>query len=461
MRITQIVDRLYIAVMVPIAAFVIYFNWHALHNVSGLVNYEHFRDIIKAGFNHESLITFPIWGYGFLMLITTDKLWLMIIQTSVALAALIYFVQLLEQDRIFSQHVIRAFKISMMFSLPWYAAHALRWPYSFTMSLVPVSVVLLYKAFSEQKASWYKLISSAVLFGIVLNFRSDYWLAPLGLALLLVLFFRTKRSFIQACVWTGVIYGCLLPWAFYAKKACGHYVITSTNAGHVTFIGLGNDPQNRWGIAPEDADPVMNNLVNEHFKTTHHSTLDYEADQFLKKTFLTYITAYPWDYAKKCVHAFKLLITDGFYPGEFFRVENGEVSGFKEQRLRELFINIVRSPVLLITHPVESLRIIVSGVSQRMGMILVFISYLLMPLTVWYAVRRRSLFMCLMLAVIVYQTMINTLCYQMVCYTSNLYIFYLLHAVFGTSLAYALVINWYYKLLRWFPFNRASRSLSH
>ncbi len=448
MRIVSVFDRLYIAAMLPIAAFVIYLNWHAWHNVSGLVNYEHFRDIITAGFNHERLITFPIWGYGWLMLLTTDKLGLMLIQTAVALATLAYFIRVLEQERLFSVYVIRAFKMGMVFSIPWYAAHALRWPYSFTISLLPVSIVLLYKAFTHRSAVWQPLIVSALLFGMVLNFRSDYWLTPVGMALLLMAFCRTKRSCIMAIAWFGIVYACLVPWAFYAKKACGHYVITSTNSGHVVFIGLGNDPKNRWGIAPEDADPVMNNLVNTHFNTTKHSTLDYEADQLLQKTFLSYIRSYPWDYAKKCAIAFKTLVTDGFYPGEFFRTAEGEVAGFKEQRLRALFINIIRNPRMIITSPMDSLRILVSGFSQRMGMVLVFVSYCMAPFTVWYAVRRRSLFMLLLLSVIAYQTMINTFCYQMVCYTSNLYPFYLLHAIYGSALAYGLLSGLLTKMLR-------------
>jgi len=330
----------------------------------------------------------------------------------------------------------------MLFSFPWYAFHASRWPNSFSISLFLLSVTLFYKAVTKPEKIWLRLIASAVCFGLLLNFRSDYWLMPLGFACLTVLCLKTKKVFLQVLIWCLVLYTCLIPWAMYTKKACGHYVLTSTNTGHVMFVGLGHDENNRWGIEPHDGDPLMHRLVDEHFQTYKHSTLDYDADQFLKKTFLLYITQYPWDYAKKCVYTFYNFVIGGFYPGEFYMDKDGTMEFVQEVRVRHVLLKAVQDPVFLYHNFFSMLRLILHTVSWVMGQLLLLFSYFVLPLTAYIAYTRRSLWMMLVIAALIYQTLINACCFHMYSYTANLYVFYLLNAIYGMSLLRAFFLHY-------------------
>ncbi len=436
-KVLQAIDRYYIVFMLTIAPIIMYFNWYA-QGMSGLLSaYQHYKEIILNGFEHTSLITFPLWGYGWLMALTENKGALLGIQMTLAFLSLYYFIKLLEQESLCAPSVIRALKIVMIGSLPWYAFHALRWPYSISASLLLLSMVLLFKALESKQHSWLFLVGSGFLFGLLLNFRSDYWLMPLGFAFLLIAFFKTKKSALQALVWLFVLYSCLVPWALYTKKACGHYLLTSTNSGHVMFIGLGNDPTNKWTIEPSDGDPLMHRLVDTHFKKYKHSTLDYEADRYLQQTFFAYVKESPYDYLRKCLYACKLLLTTGFYPGEFCMLKNGPLEVTKNTRVRFTMIKA------LLTHDYDSLmRLGLHTISWLMGVYIVLMSYLFLPLTLYVTFfYNRSLLMLLIVAVIGYQTLLNSLCYHMPSYTSNLYIFYLLNLLYGASLAYDIVVR--------------------
>lgn len=440
-------DRNYIFCMVPIAACIIYLNWWA-QGMSGLLSaYQYYKAIIQNSFVADQLITFPMWGYGWLMLLTESKLGLLSIQMTMALGVLYWFIQFLEQEKLFSLSLMRALKICMVFGIPWYAFHALRWPYSIAASLFLVSFALLYKAVMHTERSWLHLISSAVCFGVLLHFRSDYWLMPIGFAFLIVIFLKTKRAAFQIGVWFISIYMCLIPWTLYTRKACGHYLLTSTNSGHVLFIGLGNNPHNRWGIEGQDGDPLMHRLVDEHFNKTKASTLDYQADQFLKATFFSYVRAYPLEYVKKSLCVFYQVITGGFYAGEFLIDEHGNTPLLEHTRLRYILVHMLKHPSVIVTHPLDSVRIVLTVLSSAMGIIMLFIAYLLMPVTAWFIVmRKQSLCMFLMFAALFYQTLINCLCFHMSGYMGNLYMLYLLQALYGISLVYGYLENAYKRM---------------
>lgn len=428
--------------MCPVAAYVIYLNWYAI-GMSGLLpHYQHFKVIIQNGFEHTDLITFPMWGYGWLMVITENKLGLLCIQMSLALLSLWYFIRLLEQEKIFAVSLIRVLKVCMVVSLPWYAFHALRWPYSIASSLFLLSIALLYKAIPDPEKNWLRLIGSALCFGLLLHFRSDYYLMPIGIAFLMITFFRSKRAVIQAGIWIVSIYACLIPWALYTKKACGHYLLTSTNSGHVLFVGFGNNPNNKWGITANDNDLLMHSLVNKHFKTDHHSTLDYEADQFLKKTFFSYLIAAPCEYIKKCLYVFKVCVFGGFYPGEYLLNGSTSFDHLKNNCIGYILFHALISLPFLIQYFPEIIRLTLHALSWFMGKYLLVLAYCLLPLILWHmCMRRASFFMVLIVAAVAYQTLINVMCFNYSAYLGNIYVLYLINVIYSFSLLYGWLKN--------------------
>ncbi len=437
-KVGTFIDRWYVGGMGCIASGVMYLNWHAIGMLGLLPLYKHFKIIIQNGFKHADLVTFPMWGYGWLMVVTESQFLLLAMQMGLALGSFYYFVQLLEQEKLFSVLFMRIFKLCMIVSLPWYAFHALRWPSSIAISLLLLSMVLLYKAVCHHKSDWMHVIASAVCFGLSLHFRADYFLMPLGFVFLILLFLPSKKTLVQVMVWLAVLYSGLIPWALYTKKVCGHYLLTSTNGGHVAFIGFGSDRSNRWGITVDDGDPVMHKLVNNHFKTMHHATLDYEADQFLKVLFFSYVRDYPWDYVKKCFESSKALLFGGMYSGEFFRPEKDGIDIITDGlRVRSILWKAFTEPFFLIQHISVLIRLSLHTYSWLLGKYLLLFSYCLLPFTMWYgAFKKRFLFISLVFVVIIYQTLLNIVCYPSPGYSANLYIFLLLNLLYGLSLFY-------------------------
>ncbi len=450
-KIGKFIDYWYLGVMFLLAPVVIYLNWHAQGMAGLLPNYQQFKTIIQSGFKHTDLITFPMWGYGWFMLITESKLGLLTIQMGLAFTVLYFFIKFLEQEALFSPIFLRVLKISMILSFPWYAFHALRWPYSIAASLFLISLVFFYKAVTHVQNGWFYILLSALSFGLLLNFRSDYLLMPLGFVFLALIFFTTKKTVLQMFVWCLAVYTCLLPWAMYTKKACGYYQLASTNGGHVMFIGLGHNPGNRWGITPDDSDSLMHTLVDEHMQQHNALTCTYEADQFLKQTFFSYITTHPKEYLKKIGYVFCELVLGGCYPGEFFMNEHGEMPLLENTRIRLLLIEIIKNPTFVITCPLDTMRILFTAFSCGVSTLVILFSYLFMPLIVWDVVfRKRSFFMLLVLAVIAYQTLINCFCFHMPSYLGNLYVLYLLQALYGFVLVYEYTGACYRALCRFY-----------
>lgn len=93
----------------------------------------------------------------------------------------------------------------------------------------------------------------------------------------------------------------------HTHKFTGKYIPTSTNGGHVLYIGLGQLPNNVWGITPDDNDPKMVSLVNNKLGT--RNTLDAKADSLLKLEFRTEIFAHPNSYIQKCLFSLYLTIS--------------------------------------------------------------------------------------------------------------------------------------------------------
>jgi hypothetical protein len=318
----RIIDKYYIAIMCLIAPLVIWLNFYG-QGMQGIIpNYLDFKRIILGGFDpkagHYEVLTFPMWGYGWLFLITENKLILLLFQHILALFAVWFFIRYLEKNNLFTVEPIRLLKFLVVISVPWYAFHSLIWPYSIAISLFLISFTLFVDSFLSNKLSIRKLLLSGSLFGIVLNFRSDYYMMPIGFAIIVLIFTGfSVISMRKIAIWILSIYVMLIPWAIYTKHVTNHYLLTSTNSGHVFFIGLGNLPDNKWGITPFDGDPLMHGLIKEHFRE-EKSSLVYESEVFLKGEFKKRVIEDPKEYFRKCLYSFRAMITDGVYPGEFF-----------------------------------------------------------------------------------------------------------------------------------------------
>lgn len=418
--------------MTLVMAFTIWLNWNG-HGMESflLKDYLLYKDSIHSGFVEGHSNTFPMWGYGWVMAISTNKLFLLAFQGVLALSSVFLLVSTLSKYKLLSTQMLGYFKVILVLFIPFFAAHSLRWANSFNVSLFILAFSGLLIALKEN--DWKYFVLSGLSFGLALNFRSEFYLMPVGYFLITVFFTRDRQKTIQMIVWTLCIYLTLIPWSVYTKNVTGHALITSTNAGHVCFIGLGNNTNNKWGIEEYDYDSVMANLLHREFGP-EATSLEYKSDTFLKKEFVRRVTSDPKEYLIKCFWSAKLFITQGFYPGEFIYTK-----GMIKQLLGIPYnLSEDQQRLVLDSRKYKGadrlFRILVQFYSLFLGKILVLISTLLLPIVAFHAIRKKDLFKLLIVAGICYQITINVLCYQMRGYTSNMILFLLMNMLIGLAL---------------------------
>ena len=238
----------------------------------------------------DPYLTFPIWGYGFFYLFFGKSILLnLFIQQSITFITLVF----LDRDIIRFKliHKIEYFRFLIIFSAPWFLFHTQMWPKSFASNLIILSVLLLFNFFKSKKYIF--LILSAICFGIMQNFRSDY----IYLFFLLVIYIYFSKPFglgntLKKSVFPIIVLILLTPWMIFTYNQTGTALLTSTNAGHVLFIGLGQLPENIWGIVPRDDDKVMDMTLKKEFGSSYKSDKYYE-NIFLKKKFIQLIKQDP------------------------------------------------------------------------------------------------------------------------------------------------------------------------
>ena len=430
-------SRHYVILMILMALIVLCFNFHG-QGMSGILpHYRDFKNIILSGFDASTVPgatpTFPMWGYGWIFLLTENKLVILIFQNGLSIFSVWYCFRLMEEEKYFPTYAMTLAKLLMVIAVPWYAFHSLLWPYSISNSLIVLALVLFVKAISLERKATYPILISGLLFGLALNFRSDYYLFPIGLVLIIGITTESKKQFLQkGALWLSLIYLTLVPWGLYANKSTGHFFITSTNSGAVLFIGLGSLPENKWGITPKDGDRKMQRAIQSHFGEKK-SYVSYEADQFLKKAFLKIISEDPAHFAKKAMHNLKKTITGGTYQGEFYEsldcypkchINYLDNSDAIRSNLTHYFNLDIRYQMAISIY-------IYSGIFSRY---LTLFSYLAFPFTLIYTFKKRNILLVAFLCSIAYQTAIIMVGNYMETYTTNILFFLLINLCLGIYL---------------------------
>ena len=414
---------------------VMYLNYNARAMRTLLEYYADQRAVILSGLAAEAARlgapTFPMWGYSWLTMISTEQLVLCPIQLVLALYSSFSLVRHIEVNSLIPEKYFPLLQWILALAVPWYAFHAVRWPNSLSVSLIALSFVFLHRAFLDKKGGFGNVVVSGLSFGMALNFRSDYYLFPAAVAVCWVCFSNDKVWGAKKCTaWLSCIYGALLPWVVYTAVVSGSPSLTSTNSGHVLFISLGNYEHNVWGITPTDGDPVMRTLVEDEFGP-QKSTLTGDADRFLKNEFLKRIASAPFEYCRKCKQNLYLMIVSGCYGGEFLGTSS-ELP-FGEPTLKSEIDDIVNTS----ERPdfMRIFRVFVSLVSKYIGIFTVFLSFAFLPLTLTYALRTRHFFWMIIILAIVYQCALQTFAFHSTIYTGNSFLFHIANISLGTAIA--------------------------
>jgi len=406
--------------------------------MSGILPYYiDFARLIRSGFEiNIKYPTFPMWGYGFVYAVTYNKVLILLLQFCISLFT-IYILDKLVLQMFNTNTAKTLFRFFLVFSFPWFSFNAILWPYSIAANFTILALILLYNYFNTNKNHY--LILSACLFGIVLNFRSDYYLYALFLAFILVGYkfylwknkLPAKIKIHYICLWLTLIYAFLVPYATYAKATIGHYLVTSTNAGHVFFISLGQLPNNKWGITPKDEDPKMAKIMKgELCQENYGYSLQYDGDKVLKKHFFNMVKKDPVEYTKKVLYSAYLMLKGGFYPGEY---QNWAVPA---ERAKNIHRNIKESlkkldfkNIFQIFRKEGSLFTLLYTLQKLIDMYGRFL-FLFFNLSLFLFLYKRfyqfNYFISIIfLSIIFYQFALCLFAYYMACYITNLYLIYL------------------------------------
>jgi hypothetical protein len=432
MRALRAFDRWWWIGALAVGAILAYLNRDALGMQGVYPDYLCFRAAIVAGMdpaaNHCASPTFPMWGYGWLLAVTTGKYVLLLFQIALAVGAAWIFLRVLQETAVMSRRAARLAKAALLVSVPWYAANALRWPYSEAASLLLAAVAVLVLALVRGGRDYRLFAASGILLGVALNFRSDYIALPV-LAAVVLLALGSQRSALAArvAVWLAAIVVALVPWMVYSARATGHVLATSTNGGHVLFIGLGQLPGNPWGITPFDSDPRMRRELDAHFGHTV-SSLTYASDTFLRDRFLHLVREHPAAWLHKDARNAGHTFVDGFYDGEFIQQTSCGARCWVRYGYSADGTNAVRSRLTTLfgssgLSAGERIRFALVQLGIYEGKLVSLLGFLAAVVVFVLALRRRLLPLALVALVPVYVLLLNAFVYELPSYSSNAYVF--------------------------------------
>ena len=433
-KIGNFVNKYFYFLLVPMMIVGFLANYQANTMGGILPYYRNFAQLIRSGFQIDlEFPTFPIWGYGFIYAITDNKILIFLLQFCISLFTIYMLDKLMQQT--FSTNAAKTLlRFFLLFSFPWFSFNANLWPYSIAANFIILALIFLYTSFKNNKI-WYAVISACLL-GIALNFRSDYYLFPLSLAFILIIYriylwqkkLPTNIKMHIISLWLILTYVFLLPYAIYTKENTGHYLITSTNSGHVLFIGLGLFPDNKWGIIPFDWDPEMQRVLDAEFgQGKAPSSLQYEGDKFLREYFFNLVKEDPVEYMKKVVYSIYLMLRGGFYSGVYqnwaspAEGTNEDINESLTKRDIKQILQIFQREGTLFT-VLCSLQILIKAYSM-----LFFLFFNLSLLFFLYKRFYQSNYLLsgMFIIIVLYQYAVCLLGYYMSGYITNLYLIYL------------------------------------
>lgn len=250
---------------------------------------------------------YPLWGYPILHIpaiyLSHPMLFTLATQFLLSLCGIYYFYKVFDlQKSLFHLFLLLPFIAIMSLKVPDAVIAYLLMPYAYYMK----------KYWEESRVS--DLIISAVVLGLICNFRSEYILIPIAQASLMFIFLSKSRlkSILSNATIFGIVLLMMLPWAIRAKLLTDDIKFTSSNGGAVAYISLGQLSNNKWGIAPFDS-----TAFGKAKEAGIDNPYSIQGDNFFKKELREAIAEEPQEFARKVLSNFSRIFTGGVYTGEY------------------------------------------------------------------------------------------------------------------------------------------------
>ena len=250
------------------------------------------------GFNFN---TYPIWGYSIILfllkLLHLDYSHVLYIQyLFVVYSFIVVFKEVdyikTEKKYLFLIVIIFFFYVAML---------SVKWPDAFL-------VFFLFLAAKHHMKREY--VKAALFIGIAYNFRTEMLAVLIVYTFLIFHISRSKKIFLSILL--------LLPYIatnFYFNKS---FIPTTTNAGGVLYITLGQLPNNIWNRTHNDGEArkyVISKTNNEYI-----NPWGIEGNSYLKEAFINDIKEHPLEFIKKSFYNLFSILKGGLYSYEYHSI---------------------------------------------------------------------------------------------------------------------------------------------
>ncbi len=408
-------------------------NWNANLMDGILPYYFDFANYFSNNFEFKkpftgNIYTWPMWGYGFIIYLFKQKIYIIIFQQSLTFVTIICF-RIFARKYILDKSVFNIFSLFLLFSIQVFCFQTSVWPYSLAANILIISIILIVRGVALQ--NYYYIFYASILWGTLLNLRSDYFyltfFVPLSFLFIREVTFKLKTKLIFIFVW--LFFNCLLitPWCLYSYQYTGHYIPTSTNGGHVLFLGLGQLPQNKWKITPSDNDFKMYEVLRKN--GIYESSLTYKSDIVLRREFARLIKQDPFEYFKKVLYNFGTFLLNPFYNGsihEYFLTK--EECAQINLKIKSLFSNHSLSGALKLVIETKGIYyyfITITIAIFNFSLIIIFFKKSFIFFTKKRNLICEKYLITFIYAFIIYQITFSSLTYILPLYNTNIYLLYL------------------------------------
>ena len=414
-------------------SYALYFNEVYIQYANSIKNF------LSPDENYSSypFSTFPLWGYGLIhWIFGSSKLLILIFQQ------LLNFYTIYLVDKFLKINYTKCqifFRRLVLLALPYFFFHTQLWPKSISSSLLIIGIIQLFEYFNSKNK--FQLVISSLIFGIVCNFRSDYFYFIITFPLVIILWELLKHKRVTTFSISFVIVPLLslillVPWGLYTYSKTKKYHFTTTNTGHSLFIGLGQLPNNKWGITPRDDDMLMDKYLSSEFGAKNFLSTNHEENKFLKKRFFNLIKENPVEWIKKCSYTFCLIFMDPFYVGNVGNFQLNGMSNINEIRMLEKsvyefdfknFSNLIINTSWKFSTK-EICALIITILAKIIGLVIYFVTifmafYLLFFDKRWFM---SSAINTILSFTILYQLLIQVFVFHMPVYNTSIYLIYLI-----------------------------------
>jgi hypothetical protein len=192
--------------------------------------------------------------------------------------------------------------------LPYIALMSVKWPDAIVLFLYTL-LFYHYKKYNTSNNAKYLLLMALEL-GFAMNFRGEILLL---LPIIILSDFMIHRSYKILYLLLSIIF--ITPWIIRNYATTDNFIVTSTNSGAVSYISLGQFPDNDWEIEPYD--PTAYKIAKDKGFSSPYS---FEADRYFQTLYLNSIKEKPFEFIKKFTYNIFHISWGGVYTGEYANI---------------------------------------------------------------------------------------------------------------------------------------------